>query len=60
MSREEMLNSKYPLARWEREDLETWLKALREDCEMFGATTEDRVRMAKIRHRLGRKAGDPD
>jgi hypothetical protein len=55
-----MLTSKEPLDAFDRSRLVDWLRVLREDCAIFGAATEDRVRMARIRHRLGVKAGEPD
>jgi hypothetical protein len=55
-----LLTSTEPLDAFDRSRLEDWLRVLREDCAIFGAAAEDMARMARIRHRLGRKPGEPD
>lgn len=36
----------------ERVDLAAWLKALEDDCEIFGATPEDEQRMRAIKSKI--------
>ena len=54
MSRlENLLDQAEPLEQHEIADLREWLQQLREDVEMFGATAEDRERMARISAKIG-------
>lgn len=46
---ESLLELKPPLDQFDREMLESWLKVLEEDCEIFGETLEDTKRMNSIK-----------
>lgn len=49
---ETLLTQTAPLENHEANDLRRWLSVLQEDCEAFGLTAEDELRMNQIRVRI--------
>lgn len=53
---ERLLDQDAPLDKSEVQDLREWLDVLRLDCELFGETKEDRVRMSTIQLKIDTNA----
>lgn len=52
---DELLTKTEPLERHEIRMLQDWLRALQQDCELFGEAAEDTQRMNAIRRRINKE-----